>query len=161
MLILMPEARPRHYVFSFEIFPSVKRQNSFNYSWITSDLRTVCTVDSEKLSWVLSQTISEDVMKMCCWFELLEVMMMSADPSVSMSQRDPVQVGQHRPGRPLQLQQVLHSHLGEGVAGVQLHDQPDHDGDQHDDLGEVTSTLRQAATVEAVQYCTREGGVKI
>ena len=64
-----------------------------------------------------------------------------------------VQVGQHRPGRPLQLQQVLHSHLGEGVAGVQVHDQPDHDGDQHDDLGGVTSALRlQPATLEAVQY---------
>ena len=77
---------------------------------------------------------------MSCWFELLEVMMMSADPSVSMSQRDPVQVGQHRPGRPLQLQQVLHSHLGEGVAGVQVHHQPYHDSHQHD-LGWVTSRL--------------------
>ena len=55
-----------------------------------------------------------------------------------------VEVGQHRPGRPLQLQQVLHSHLGEGVAGVQVHHEPDHDCDQHDcdDLGGVTLRLR-------------------
>ena len=53
-----------------------------------------------------------------------------------------VEVGQHRPGGPLQLQEVLDRHLSEGVAGVQVHDQPDHDGDQHDDLGGVTLTLR-------------------
>ena len=102
---------------------------------------------------------------MSCWFELLEVMMRSADLSPwSPSQGDgsSVQVGQHRPGRPLQLQQVLHRHLCEGVAGVQVHDQPHHHSDQHGDLGGVTSTLteRQAATLEAVQYCTREGRVK-
>ena len=84
---------------------------------------------------------------------------MSADPSVSMSQGDPVQVGQHRPGRPLQLQQVLHSHLGKRVAGVQLHDQPDHDGDQHDDLGGVTSTLRPDRYPGGRRYwSSREGG---
>ena len=69
--------------------------------------------------------------------------MKSADLSVSMSQgHSSVEVGQHRPGRPLQLQQVLHSHLGEGVAGVQVHHEPDHDCDQHDDLGGVTLRLR-------------------
>ena len=43
----------------------------------------------------------------------------------------PVPLGQHGPGCPLQLQQVLDCHLCEEVAGVQLHDQPDHDGDEH------------------------------
>ena len=43
-------------------------------------------------------------------------------------------MGEDRPGRPLQLQEVLHRHLCQGVAGVQLHDEPDHDGDQHDGL---------------------------
>ena len=34
-------------------------------------------------------------------------------------------------GSPLELQQVLDCHLGQAVAGVQLHDQPHHDADQH------------------------------
>ena len=71
--------------------------------------------------------------------------MMSADLSVSMSQgHSSVEVGQHRPGGPLQLQEVLDRHLSEGVAGVQVHHQSDHDGHQHDDLDGVTSRLRQA-----------------
>ena len=76
---------------------------------------------------------------------------------VSVSQGDsPVEVGQHRPGRPLQLQEVLDCHLGEGVAGVQVHDQPHHHSDQHGDLGGVSLTL--TAVLEAgPATATREG----
>lgn len=53
----------------------------------------------------------------------------------------PIEVWQNCPGSPLQLQQVLDSHLSEGVAGVQLHDQPHHDGDEHGDGGDLEQTL--------------------
>ena len=61
----------------------------------------------------------------------------------------PVEVAQHRPGRPLQLQQVLHRHLCESVGAVHLeilmqtsdqyerswtldlHDKAHHDCDKH------------------------------
>ena len=66
-----------------------------------------------------------------------------------------------RPGRPLQLQEILDRHLCQGVAGVELHDESNHDGDQHDDRGGsivVVVTEQQQSTLRPGVHSTTDLG---